>query len=92
VNKESGTLGLAGHRERQIAVEADHNNICKFWSAESDDYEQVSSNLAFLVNAAVKVVMGREGTPPSPILLTRLEPYSSGEYVPRILFNALSSC
>jgi hypothetical protein len=66
VDKKSGTLGLAGHRERQIAVDADHNNICKFANAEDDDYEQISSNLVWLVNAAIEAGMDDEGTPTSP--------------------------
>jgi hypothetical protein len=54
VDKKSATLGLAGVRERQIPIEADHNGVCKFASVEGDDYEQVSFNLVRLANSAVK--------------------------------------
>jgi hypothetical protein len=35
-------------------MEADHNSVCKFASAEGDDYKQASFNLVRLVKAAVK--------------------------------------
>jgi hypothetical protein len=54
VDKKSATLGLAGVRERQIPMEADHNGVCKFASAEGDDYEQVSFNLVKLVKSAIE--------------------------------------
>ena len=54
MDKRSATLGLAGVRERQIPMEADHNGVCKFVSAEGDDYEQVSFNLVRLVKDAIK--------------------------------------
>lgn len=54
MDKKSATLGLAGVRERQIPMEADHNSVCKFASAEGDDYKQASFNLVRLVKAAVK--------------------------------------
>lgn len=60
MDKKSATLGLAGVRERQIPMEADHNGVCKFANAEGDDYEQVSFNLVRLVNAAVKAAVERE--------------------------------
>ena len=60
MDKKSATLGLAGVRERQIPMEADHNGVCKFVSAEGDDYEQVSFNLIRLVKAAVKAAEERE--------------------------------
>ncbi|SLM39233.1 WD40/YVTN repeat-like-containing domain, partial [Lasallia pustulata] len=54
VDQKSATLGLAGLRERQIPMDADHTGVCKFKSAEGDDYEQVSFNLVRLVKSAVK--------------------------------------
>lgn len=60
VDKKSATLGLAGVRERQIPMEADHNGICRFASAEGDDYEQVSFNLVKLVKAAIKAASETE--------------------------------
>jgi len=60
VDQKSATLGLPGVRERQIPMEADHNGICKFASAEGDDYEQVSFNLVRLVNSAIKAAAERE--------------------------------
>jgi hypothetical protein len=60
VDKKSATLGLAGVRERQIPLDADHNGVCKFASAEGDDYEQVSFNIVKLVKSAIKAVVERE--------------------------------
>ena len=54
MDPKSATLGLPGHRERQIALNADHTGVCKFESAEGDDYELVSFNLVRLVKSAVK--------------------------------------
>lgn len=59
MDKKSATLGLAGARERQIPMEADHNGVCKFASAEGDDYEQVSFNLLMLVKSAIKAAAKR---------------------------------
>ena len=35
-------------------MDANHSGVCKFESAEGDDYEQVSFNLVRLVKSAVK--------------------------------------
>ncbi|KAA6415622.1 MAG: hypothetical protein FRX48_00338 [Lasallia pustulata] len=59
VDQKSATLGLAGLRERQIPMDADHTGVCKFESAEGDDYEQVSFNLVRLVKSAVKTAAER---------------------------------
>ncbi|MCJ1270174.1 hypothetical protein MMC22_010070 [Lobaria immixta] len=59
VDQKSATLGLAGLRERQIPMDADHTEVCKFESAEGDDYEQVSFNLGRLVKSAVKAAVDR---------------------------------
>ncbi|MCJ1383288.1 hypothetical protein MMC17_006401 [Xylographa soralifera] len=54
VDKKSATLGLPGLRERQIPMEADHADVCKYASADDDNYEQVSFNLVRLVKNAVR--------------------------------------
>ncbi|SLM35359.1 WD40/YVTN repeat-like-containing domain, partial [Lasallia pustulata] len=59
VDQKSATLGLAGLRERQIPMDADHTGVCKFESVEGDDYEQVSFNLVRLVKSAVKAAAER---------------------------------
>ncbi|SLM38551.1 P-loop containing nucleoside triphosphate hydrolase [Lasallia pustulata] len=59
VDQKSATLGLAGLRERQIPMDADHTGVCKFESAAGDDYEQVSFNLVRLVKSAVKTAAER---------------------------------
>ncbi|SLM35073.1 P-loop containing nucleoside triphosphate hydrolase [Lasallia pustulata] len=59
VDQKSATLGLAGLRERQIPMDADHTGVCKFESADGDDYEQVSFNLIRLVKSAVKAAAER---------------------------------
>jgi hypothetical protein len=60
VDKKSATLNLPGVREKQIALETDHSGVCKFASADGDDYEQVSFNLDRLVKSAVKFAAERE--------------------------------
>ncbi|KAH6671182.1 hypothetical protein B0J14DRAFT_595495 [Halenospora varia] len=60
VDKKSATLGLPGDREKQIPLEADHSGVCKFASADGDDYEYVSSNLVRLVESAVESAAERE--------------------------------
>jgi hypothetical protein len=60
VDKKSATLGLAGVRERQIPMDADYNSICKFASAEGDNYTQVSFNLIKLVRSAIMAVVEKE--------------------------------
>ncbi|MCJ1240785.1 hypothetical protein MMC14_008789 [Varicellaria rhodocarpa] len=59
VDQKSAILGLAGLRERQIPMDANHTGVCKFESAEGDDYEQVSFNLVRLVKSAVKAAAER---------------------------------
>ncbi|MCJ1405753.1 Serine active site containing protein 1 [Xylographa trunciseda] len=54
VDKKSATLGLPGLRERQIPMDADHASVCKYASADDNNYEQVSFNLVRLVKNAVK--------------------------------------
>ena len=41
-------------------MDASHTEVCKFESAEGDDYEQVSFNLVRLVKSAVKATAERE--------------------------------
>jgi hypothetical protein len=60
VDKRSATLGLAGVRERQIPMDADHTSVCNFASAKGNDYEQVSFNLIRLVKSAIKAAAERE--------------------------------
>ncbi|MCJ1243623.1 hypothetical protein MMC30_000820, partial [Trapelia coarctata] len=59
VDKKSATLGLSGTRERQIPVDADHKDLCKFAGAEGSDYEAVSANLVWLANCAIKAAAER---------------------------------
>lgn len=40
-------------------MDADHTEVCKFESAEGDDYEQVSFNLERLVKSAIKAAVER---------------------------------
>ena len=70
MDQKSATLGLAGLRERQIPMDANHTGVCKFASAEGDDYEQVSFNILQLVKSAVKVAeeKARVGSPSVPSL------------------------
>ena len=60
VDQKSATLGLAGLRERQIPMDANHTDVCKFSSADGDDYDQVSYNLVRLTKRAVEAVAERK--------------------------------
>src|SRR5271156_5788674 len=54
VDQHSATLGLAGHREEAIAIEADHRRICKFDDPKNSNYEQVRDNIVRLAKKAVR--------------------------------------
>ncbi|KAL1985939.1 hypothetical protein VTN96DRAFT_7204 [Rasamsonia emersonii] len=54
VDKTSATLNLPDSRETQIALDADHKNICKFASALDENYKQVSRNIVHMANCATK--------------------------------------
>lgn len=54
VDQKSATLGLSGKRERQIAMDADHENICKFQAIDGDDYQQVADNIIEMAENAIK--------------------------------------
>ncbi|KAI1372216.1 hypothetical protein F4677DRAFT_433331 [Hypoxylon crocopeplum] len=49
VNKSSATLGLPGTREKQIALDANHRNICKFDSEKDSSYQQVADNISRII-------------------------------------------
>lgn len=53
VDKGSATLGLPGTREKQIPVDADHRQICKFNSERDPRYQQVADNIISLMSEAV---------------------------------------
>ena len=61
VDKKSATLGLPGRRERQIALDANHANICKFSSADDPAYEQVSDNLVRFAKRAIQALADKNG-------------------------------
>lgn len=54
VDKTSATLNLPDSRETQIALDADHKNICKFASPLDENYKQVSRNIVHMANCATK--------------------------------------
>ncbi len=60
MDQKSATLGLAGTREIQIAIDADHTTICKFDSPENDAYDQVIDNLVALANSATRAYEERQ--------------------------------
>jgi hypothetical protein len=41
-------------------MEADHTNVCKFESADDDNYEQVAGNIVELVEAATKAYVEKQ--------------------------------
>jgi hypothetical protein len=55
VDRKSALLGLPGTRERQIPVDADHRDICKFASDEDPRYKLVEDNIAQMVRDAIAI-------------------------------------
>ncbi|OTB11225.1 hypothetical protein K445DRAFT_26789 [Daldinia sp. EC12] len=53
VDQNSAILGLPGTREKQIALDKDHRNICKFSSHDDPEYQQVAGNIASMVDSAI---------------------------------------
>lgn len=56
VPKESAILGLP--KEQAIAMNANHEEICRFSSEEDEDYKHVSRLIVDLVNSEIE---GRKG-------------------------------
>ncbi|RPB10256.1 hypothetical protein P167DRAFT_270022 [Morchella conica CCBAS932] len=54
VDADSAKLGLAGSREHQLPIDADHSGICQFESAEDDRYEPVGGGIGELVERIIK--------------------------------------
>lgn len=75
MDRKSATLGLAGTRERQIALDADHSKICKFDNPNGDDYRQVADNIVDLVDDALKVFEHRQRFPSleAPLMISDSE-------------------
>lgn len=53
MDQKSATLGLPSDREQQIALDANHSNVCKFESIDDDDYEQVKENISMMIREAL---------------------------------------
>ena len=54
---ESATLGLAGHRENQVGLNADHSSMCCFDTSKQHDrdlYELVEFNVKSICKNAIK--------------------------------------
>ena len=60
VEKDSARLGLTGERETRIGLAADHSNICRFESQDSDSYVTVSMAIRRLVDQAIKTASKQE--------------------------------
>jgi hypothetical protein len=54
VAQESATLGSGSH-EKQIPIDADHRQMCKFGSDVDPAYDQVSKNLIDLIERATRL-------------------------------------
>jgi len=57
VPHESATLGLAGHRENQVGLEANHSDMCCFDSSKQHDrdiYELVEFNVKRVCRDAIR--------------------------------------
>lgn len=64
VEKSSATLGLPDSRETKVALNADHEMICRFASENDESYKHISSLIVDLANSAVMAEKGvsRQGT------------------------------
>jgi hypothetical protein len=54
---ESATLGLAGHRENQVGLDANHSDMCCFDSSKQHDkdlYELVEFNVKVVCRSAIR--------------------------------------
>ncbi|GKZ47865.1 hypothetical protein AbraIFM66951_011440 [Aspergillus brasiliensis] len=54
VEKESAVLGLPDSREKAVALNADHEEICRFHCDEDDNYQYVSSLIVELANSGTE--------------------------------------
>ncbi|KAI0881123.1 uncharacterized protein GGS22DRAFT_192610 [Annulohypoxylon maeteangense] len=52
VDQKSAVLGLPGTREKQLALEANHSNICKFSCGEDPRYQLVADNIIDMIESA----------------------------------------
>lgn len=53
VDKNSAILGLPDSREKAVALNANHEEICRFASEENDNYKHVSTLIVDFVNSAM---------------------------------------
>ncbi|KAF5010332.1 hypothetical protein FDECE_3507 [Fusarium decemcellulare] len=69
VDQGSATLGLDPAREKQIGLEADHCQMCKFSHPDNPAYQQVESNIVDMVKGATNKRNAPRsfGSIPSPI-------------------------
>jgi hypothetical protein len=70
VDKESAVLSLPGTREIQIAIGAEHSNICRFASRHSEFYDLIEDYMGELAEYALKRSAGdaNQRSPLSPSL------------------------
>lgn len=54
VDRKSAILGLCTTREAQVAVEADHSQICKFSGDADSAYRGVSDRIAAMIREAIQ--------------------------------------
>ena len=54
VEKSSATLGLPDSRETVIALDADHETICRFAHEDDENYKHVSALIVDLATSAVQ--------------------------------------
>ena len=56
VPKESARLGLPGHHENIVKLNADHSTVCKFGDtqADKDNFELVQVNISDIYKSALK--------------------------------------
>lgn len=55
VDQKSATLGLPGSREIQVALDTNHENLCRFADCGGHDFEQVGENIQELAQKVIAV-------------------------------------
>lgn len=85
VERQSAVLGLAPTREHQVAVEADHSEICKF-SNESNRYRVIAEKISVFLKK-----VPRTSLPADVVSVSRTTETANSSSVPTVYSNRVSS-
>lgn len=53
VRREDSVLGLRDDEERRIAVDSDHNHVCKFWDPAGRAFDGVKDAISEMAEEAI---------------------------------------